>query len=107
MKKRYKILIPVVIIIGFICFFEVKGFLERKRIIGNEINETIVSINNNWTRGRSYDYITKSNYKITLINNDTLSIGDSISKKANNNKYDIFRKKEGSYYFLRSYYVGK
>jgi|SRR5690606_13664999 len=107
MKKIYKILILVVILIGFISFFEIKQFLERKKTIQNEINEIIIEINNNWTGGRSYDYVTKNNYIITLINTDTLLIGDSISKKINTPKFDVFRKKNGKYIFYKTYIIGK
>lgn len=106
MKKIYKILIMVLIVGGIISFFETKAFFERKKFIENEVNEKIVEIKNNWTGGRSYDYITKNNYKITLVNSDTLLIGDSISKKVNTTKLNVFRKKEGKYEFYKDYDIG-
>lgn len=101
-KKIYTILIMVLIVAGIISFFETKAFFERKKFTQNEVNEKIIEIKNNWTGGRSFDYIT-NNYKVTLLNIDTLFIGDSISKEVNTTKFSVFRKEEGNYFFLKFY----
>ena len=84
-------LLPVFLIIGIIIFFEKKGDTERTRFYKSNINSYIIKKKNNWSGGRSYDYITDKNIIITLLNNDTINIGDSISKEANTGDFEVYR----------------
>lgn len=70
------------------------------------INSHIVKKKNNWTGGRSYDYITEDNITITMMSNHSLLIGDSISKAANSDDFKVYRKnKLGKYELYKSYNI--
>lgn len=97
-------LFPVLIIVVIIVFFERKGSLEREKFYDTPINSHILIKKNNWSGGRSYDYITKSNIIITLLSNDSLKIGDSISKEAKTSKFTVYRKNQTeNYEFYKNY----
>jgi|SRR5690606_38479526 len=103
LKNIWK-LFPVFLILGIIIYFEQKGNIERKEFYLSTINSYIIKKKNNWSGGRSYDYITKENVIITLMNSDTLKIGDSISKESNTTNFQIYRKNQlGKYEFYKNY----
>lgn len=99
-------LFPIVLVLSIILFFEIKGKQERKTFFNSSLNNKITAIKNNWTGGRSYDYVV-DNIIITLSNSDTLVIGDSIFKKANTNKFEVYRKRNGNYEFHKHLDVSK
>jgi len=97
-------LFPIFIIIGIIIFFERKGYSEREEFHKTAINSLITKKKSNWSGGRSYDYLTRNNIVITLLNNNLLQVGDSISKGANTDEFNVYRKnKENKYEFYNSY----
>lgn len=97
-------LLPIFIIIGIVIFFEWKSSDERKVFYVSGINSHITKKNNNWSGGRSYDYLTGNNITITLLNKNSLEIGDSISKIANTNHFKVYRKNRfGKYEFYKDY----
>jgi hypothetical protein len=107
LKNIWK-LFPVFLIIGIIIFFERKGNIERKEFYTSDINSYIVKKKNNWSGGRSYDYITAKNIIITLMNSDTLKIGDSISKENNTGNFNVYRKNQlGKYKFYKNYKIAQ
>jgi len=97
-------LYPFVIVIFTIFYFERKGYKEKKELYKTQLENKIIKIKNNWSGGRSYDYITDNDIVITILNSDTLRIGDSISKPANAKNLDVYRKsKNGQYEFFKHY----
>jgi len=91
-------------LIGFISYFEIKEFHAKKVFYLTEIKCKIIKIENNISGGRSYDYITENGVIITLMNSDTLFIGDSIIKEKNNWIFKLYRKKTSeNYKFIKSY----
>lgn len=99
-------LFPVILIIGIIIFFEKMNNVDRKDFYKSDINSYIVKKKNNWSGGRSYDYITDKNIIITLMNSDTLKIGDSISKENNTGNFNVYRKNQlGNYKFYKNYNI--
>ena len=102
-KSIWKLL-PVVLIIGIIFFFEKKSSLEREKFKESAINSYIVKKKSNWTGGRSYDYLTKNGIVITLLNKYSLVMGDSVSKQNDTFKFKIYRKDSlGNYKYYNSY----
>lgn len=95
---------PILIIIGLIIFFERKSRMERKSFYKSNINSYIIKKSNNWSGGRSYDYLTENNVIITLMNTNSLKIRDSISKLPNTNYFKVYRKNQlGKYEFYKEY----
>ena len=95
-------------IIGTILFVELKGFHERKVFYLSDIKSKVIKIENNISGGRSYDYITKSGIIITLMNSDTLLLGDSIVKEKNNWVFELYRKNTSeNYKFIKAYNYDK
>lgn len=104
LKNIWK-LFPLVLIAGTIFYFERKSFTEKNRLKDAALSNVVVKIKSNWSGGRSYDYITDNNYTITLLNNDTLQVGDSIVKKANTSNFKVYRKTKGVYSFYKSFNI--
>jgi len=101
-------LFPVFLIAGIIIFFGRKGNIERNEFYKSGINSYIVEKKNNWSGGRSYDYITAKSIIITLMNSDTLKVGDSISKEINTGNFNVYRKNElGLYRFYKNYDISE
>ena len=95
-------LYPIFIILGIIIFFQIKWNLEYKKFHQTAINSLIIKKKNNWSGGRSYDYLTKNNIVITLISNNLLKVGDSISKESNTDEFEIYIKiDKGKYQFYK------
>ena len=91
-------------IIGPILITIIKGSHEKKVYYLADLKSKIIKIENNISGGRSYDYITKNGIIITLMNSDTLFVGDSVTKEKNNWEFKLFRKnKFGNYKFIRTY----
>lgn len=105
--KKIWILFPILLVLSIILFFELKSRQERKALFNSNLNNKVIKVKHNWTGGRSYDYITDNGITITLLNNDTLVIGDSISKEANTGKFDVYREKNGNYEYYKSFDIGK
>ena len=87
----------LVLFAGPIIFFERKSYFERQHFYKSKLNNIIVKIKSNWSGGRSYDYIFENKIVLTLTNDHALKIKDSIVKKANSWKFDIFRTGEFDY----------
>ena len=83
-------------------YFENKQFNQRQQIYRTEISSKVQSIENNWTAGRSVDYILENGQVITLLSSEKLYIGDSIYKKSTDSTLVIYRKRKSSYIFLRT-----
>lgn len=98
----------VVLIIGTIFIVEIIEFHSMKLYYLSDLNSKIITIEGNISGGRSYDYITKKGIIITLMNSDTLYVGDSIVKEKNNWVFELYRKNEnGNYKFIRTYNLDK
>jgi hypothetical protein len=102
LKNIWKIW-PLLLILSVILFFELKGRQERKVLFNSTLNNKVIKVKNNWSGGRSYDYITDNGIVITLLNRDTLLVGDSISKVANTSRFDVYRKNNGIFEFYKTY----
>ena len=108
MFKKILKLWPILIFLGVIIFFEVKGHLQRKKIYEHKINSSITKKENNWTGGHSYDYITKDGKLLTVVNSDTLKVGDSISKEKNTPNFKVFRKnKLNDFQYFKTINIGR
>ncbi|MDR0872522.1 MAG: hypothetical protein LBN27_03505 [Prevotellaceae bacterium] len=101
-KKIWKIY-PLLLILSIILFFELKWCHEGKVLFNSSLNNKVIEVKHNWSGGRSYDYITDNGIVITLLNRDTLLVGDSISKEADTFKFDVYRKKNEKYEFYKTY----
>lgn len=107
-KKKIWRICMLLGLIGFISFFEVKKHYVRKNYYESSLKTKIIRLGSNISAGRSYDYITKSGVIITLMNSDTLFIGDSIVKEKNNWVFELYRKnKTGNYKFVSTYNLDK
>ena len=95
---------PIVLVVCLFLYIQIEAYIERKELYKTQLGNKIVKIKNNWSGGRSYDYITDNDIVITILNSDTLKIGDSISKPANAKNLDVYRKsKNGKYEFFKHY----
>jgi hypothetical protein len=108
MQRKEKILgiFLVLIFLSFIVIDQTITYFKDKLFFESALNTTIVKIKNNWSGGRSYDYITKNNVIIILEYSDSLNlkIGDSVVKKSNTRIFYVYRKGEDSdYKFYRVY----
>ena len=112
-KKKAWRLIIIITPLSLIIFFETKAYFERKTFFKNPLNTTINKIENNSSGGRSYDYITKNNIVITLLElagkSLDLNIGDSVVKAVNSWQFDIYRKDENNlnYFFYKRFDLEK
>lgn len=105
LKKIWK-LYPIVIFIGLIYFFNRKSSLERQQFFETELNNCIIAKKNNWSGGRSYNYITNNGITIILLQRDnSIQIGDSIVKKSNSNIFNIYRKTNNNYQFYKKHHI--
>lgn len=105
MKNIWK-LFPLVLICCIIFFFNRKSSIERTQFFKTELTNCIVSKNNNWSGGRSYNYITDNGFVITLLKKDnSIQIGDSIVKKSDTNHISIYRKNNNKYQFYKNYSI--
>ena len=106
-KKVFRVFIFLGLI-GVISFFEIKEFHNKRVYYNTDLNSKIIKIENNISGGRSYDYITKNGIIITLMNTDTLFVGDSILKEKKNWIFRLYRKNEfGKYKFIKTYNLDK
>ena len=106
-KKVFRVSI-ILWVIGFISFFENKEFHIKKVYYNTDLNSKIINIENNISGGRSYDYITKTGKVITLMNNDTLFVANSVGKSKKNWIFKLYRKNEfGEYKFIWIYNLDK
>lgn len=87
LKKIWPLIPGIILTI----FFQTKWYFERSDFNNSKLNSKIVKVKNNWTLGRSYDYITSEGIFITLMNTDTLYINDSIVKERSSLKFKVFR----------------
>ncbi|HET7734006.1 MAG TPA: hypothetical protein VFK73_09235 [Paludibacter sp.] len=102
-KKIWRVFM-VVSLVGFISFFEIKEFHAKRVFFQSELNTIIIRVEGNVSGGRSYDYITREDIVITLMNCDTLFVGDSVVKKKNDYLFKLYRKnKSGNYEYKRIY----
>jgi len=107
-KKKIWTVFILIAIIGPILITQIKGSHERKVFYLADIKSKIIKIENNISGGRSYDYITKSGIIITLMNSDTLLLGDSIAKEKNNWVFELYRKNTSeNYKFIKAYNYDK
>jgi hypothetical protein len=97
------VLIPIVAIV----LYERKVYLVEKIFFKNKLNTVVVDIENNWSGGRSYNYITKNHIVFALLNYEStnLRIGDSIVKEKNSWEFDVFRYDSiaDSFYYYKKY----
>ena len=95
-KKRLLQFFIIILFFGGIFFFQTKSYFERKHFFKSRLNNKIIEINNNWSGGRSYDYVTNNKTVVTLINSDSfnLKLNDSIVKEGNSWEFDVFRTDE-------------
>jgi len=108
MKKKLLRIFIIVGLIGFISFFEVEKYCVRKNYYESSLRSKIIRLGPNISAGRSYDYITDNRIIITLMNSDTLFVGDSVVKEKDNWEFKLFRKnKSGNYKFIRTFNLEK
>lgn len=105
LKKLWR-LYPVVLILGILLFFHIKGSKNRNTFYNKQLNEKIVS-STNW-QVRVKTYFLESNIAInsTMSNPIDLQIGDSITKKSNTNTFNVFRKEKGKYEYYKTFEFG-
>lgn len=105
-KKKWQLFI-IILVFGMILFFQLKANFEKKQFFKSKLNTVIVQIKNNFTFGRSYDYVTKDKIIITFINSgdSNLKLKDSIIKESNNWEFIVFRIDEfgSDYKFYKKY----
>ncbi|RQO42316.1 hypothetical protein DBR39_00110 [Chryseobacterium sp. KBW03] len=104
--KIYYRFIPILLgLIAFTYFYLYKiVFLNNNYFYKNNVESKIVKVYN--YENKSLQFYYSNDYCITTTDtkNDTLMIGDSISKKANTAKFKVYRKnKEDKYKFYKSY----
>lgn len=103
MKKIFYFL-PVLLIFFVIIYFENKQYKEREKFYETEVRSKICKTNENWTTGRSKDYILEDGNLITLLSKEKLKIGDSISKEKDSWKFRIYTIKDNKYIFIKEYF---
>jgi hypothetical protein len=103
-KKVWNIII-VAAVVSFNLFFATKSKREREAFLRNELKNTIIKVKLNWT-GRGHDYVVDNGIVFFLYKDESLLVGDSIVKKYNTNKIDVYRRKNGEYEFYKSLNVG-
>ena len=107
-KKKIIRICMILGIIGLISYYEIKGFHAKNVYYQTNLESKIIRIENNISGGRSYDYITENRIIITLMNSDTLFIGDSVVKEKDNWEFKLYRKnKSGNYEYIRTYNLQK
>lgn len=105
---NYKLIARIAILCLIIFYpisFEFKGYFQRKLFFETKINDLVIKVDKNWT-GRSLDYWINKKVVFTLINSvdKNLQFGDSIEKKKDSWKFEVFRKgTDGRYNFYKSY----
>lgn len=102
-KEFFVIAIPTLVI----TIFEIKGCNQSSVFYKTQLNTTITKVENNFTGGRSYDYITKEQITISLMNypSTNLRIGDSVAKEKDSWMFDVFRYDSiaDSFYYFKKY----
>ncbi len=109
MQKRFNLLrlLPMLIIlVGIIIFLIYNDHLNNK-FVRDSVNSVVVK-KSNWQLRATEFYLKNglrvdSSYIIPL----DIKIGDSLSKKNNTGKFNIYRKTNGKYVFYRSYDIVK
>lgn len=104
--QSFRKIIRIILISGFIGF-TLYSFINRhyyrKNFFESKFNSKIIRQEGNISAGRSYDFITDAGITITLMNSDTLYVGDSVVKEKNSWKFNLYRKnKTGRYQFTRT-----
>lgn len=109
MKKKYNILrlLPMFIGLVAVIIFMVYNNNLNNKFINNSVN-TVVVKKSNWQL-RATEFYLKNGLRIdsTYIIPLDLKIGDSISKRSNTGKFDVYRKNKDKYEFYKSYNIIK
>ncbi len=97
MIKRLTILLAscfsVIVLVIFLQSRSDKAFFEKK------VNSRIIDVENYYDKLLKFYYENGKSFSSRDIN-DTLRIGDSISKPANTFTFSVYRQKEDSSFFL-------
>ena len=103
--KKYLKYIPIILTLIIFTYFYIYKYvyLNNQHFYCGNINAKIIKIENYQNKSLQFYYDGK--YCITTIDtkNDTLKIGDSISKKSQTAKFNVFRKVGENYQLYRSY----
>lgn len=94
--------------IGLICFgyfyLYRHVYLNSKHFEENNINAKIINVYNYEDKTLIYFYTERYSISQYETSEDTLFVGDSISKEANTKSFRVYRKDEkGKYQFLKQY----
>ena len=104
MKKFLQKYLIALIFLCIAAFSIIHDREKGKVCFQNEIHSIIIEKKGNSSWGRSYDYITSENVTVTLMNSDTLQIGDSVVKSKNDWNLKLYRKdKKDKYQFVKEY----
>lgn len=106
--KTYYRFIPILLgLIAFAYFYVYRiVFLNNNYFYRNNVQAKIIRVYN--YENKSLQFYYSDDYCITTTDtkNDTLQVGDSISKNANTGEFNIFKKDSfGKYKFYKSYKI--
>lgn len=105
---KYYRLIPIflgLIIFGYFYIYKYV-YQNSSNFYKNPIQTKIIKIRNYENKSLQFYYTNQYCITTTDTKNDTLQIGDSISKKANTGKFSIYRKDNfGKYKFYKNYNI--
>lgn len=104
MKSLLKKYLPFTIFITIILLYLYRCvYLNNSYFIKNEIHSKIIKVTN--FENKSLLFYYNDQYAISTgdTNRDTLKIGDSISKKSNSKKFNVYRKIGKNYVLFNTY----
>lgn len=104
--KIYYRFIPIILgLIAFIYFYVYRiVFLNNNYFYQNNIQTKIIRVYNYENKSLQFYYTKDYCITTTDTKNDTLQVGDSISKEANTVKFSVYRKnRKDKYEFYKSY----
>ena len=104
--NKYYRYIPLTVVIICFCYFYLYRYvyLNNSHFEKNAINTKIIRVYNYYNKSLQFYYSNKYCITTTNTQDDTLKIGDSISKPANVKAFDVYRKnKDGEYEFFKHY----
>ncbi|GEM_PF-1172844 len=103
--KKYLKYIPIILTLILFTYFYIYKYvyINNQHFYRGNIHAKIIKIENYQNKSIQFYYDDKYCITTTDTKNDTLKIGDSISKKSQTAKFDVFRKLGGKYQLYKSY----
>ena len=104
-NKPWSSVSVIIIFIVFVSYFIIRANSNYNHFYKNKIDAKIIKVENYEDKSLNFYYDKKYLLVLGDASDDTLKVGDSISKKMNTYKFAVFRTNENGDYRLLNNYI--